>query len=159
MKILPYNRLAAVEYARAWAFARNPKYFDFSNLGGDCTNFISQCVAAGGMPMNVGDLGWYYQTAGKRSASFSGVQFLCNFLTQTRERRGPFAVETDTAHAEIGDIIQLSFDGRTYGHSLLIVQGGIDPLISTHSNDAFARPLSSYNFAAARALHIVGGYA
>lgn len=38
MRIVAYNRAAAVEYARKWAFQRNPAYYNFENLGGDCTN-------------------------------------------------------------------------------------------------------------------------
>lgn len=37
----PYDREQAVQYARMWAYDRNPAYYDFSNLGGDCTNFVS----------------------------------------------------------------------------------------------------------------------
>ena len=36
----------AVRYAGKWAYGRNPAYFDFDGLGGDCTNFISQCIYA-----------------------------------------------------------------------------------------------------------------
>ena len=48
MLLLPYNRSAAVEYAHQWAFGRNPEFYDFSQIGGDCTNFASQCLYAGG---------------------------------------------------------------------------------------------------------------
>jgi hypothetical protein len=37
MNILPYNRIAAVDYAHEWAFRRNPAYADFSEMGGDCS--------------------------------------------------------------------------------------------------------------------------
>ena len=40
----PYNRNGAVEYAHQWAYTRNPKYFDFSGSGGDCTNFVNQAI-------------------------------------------------------------------------------------------------------------------
>lgn len=33
-----YDRTSAAAYAKRWAFARNPAYADFENLGGDCTN-------------------------------------------------------------------------------------------------------------------------
>ena len=158
MNIKPYDRTAAVAYAEKWANARNPAYADFSNMGGDCTNFISQCLVAGGMPMNISNpFGWYYQSHSRRSASFTGVQFLYSFLTGNK-RRGPFARECNVAEAEPGDIIQLSFDGTSFSHSLLVVQGGADPLVSTHSYDCFGRRLSSYTYAAARALHIMGAY-
>jgi len=34
---MEYNRANAVAYAKKWAYGRNPKYYDFSDLGGDCT--------------------------------------------------------------------------------------------------------------------------
>lgn len=47
MKIIDYDRDKSVAYAKKWAYGRNPKFYDFSNLGGDCTNFASQCIYAG----------------------------------------------------------------------------------------------------------------
>ena len=41
-----YNRAAAVLYAHKWAYGRNPRFYDYENLGGDCTNFASQCIYA-----------------------------------------------------------------------------------------------------------------
>ena len=40
------NIPAEIAYARKWAFSRNPAYYDFDDIGGDCTNFISQCLQA-----------------------------------------------------------------------------------------------------------------
>ena len=44
---LPYNRQRAVEYAKKWALSRNPLFADFTGIGGNCTNFVSQCLYAG----------------------------------------------------------------------------------------------------------------
>lgn len=44
MREIPYNRIAAVLYARRWGNARNPAYYNFDELGGDCTNFASQSM-------------------------------------------------------------------------------------------------------------------
>ena len=52
MRETGYNREAAVDYARRWAMGRNPAYFDFEEIGGDCTNFASQCLFAGAKVMN-----------------------------------------------------------------------------------------------------------
>lgn len=35
-----YDRISAVSYAKKWALSRNPKYYNFDTVGGDCTNFI-----------------------------------------------------------------------------------------------------------------------
>lgn len=42
-----YDRAAAVAYAHRWAFRRNPAYYDYEKIGGDCTNYASQCLYAG----------------------------------------------------------------------------------------------------------------
>ena len=42
MIIKPYDRDRAVQYAHKWALGRNPAYYDFEKLGGDCTNFASR---------------------------------------------------------------------------------------------------------------------
>ena len=44
MKILNYDRQKAIKYAKVWAYFRNPNYYNFDNIGGDCTNYISQCM-------------------------------------------------------------------------------------------------------------------
>lgn len=43
-----YNRTAAVSYARQHAFSYNSAFPDLNGLGGDCANFVSQCIHEGG---------------------------------------------------------------------------------------------------------------
>ena len=52
LKTKQYNRIKAIEYAQKWAYKRNTKYYNFDNIGGDCTSFISQCIYAGSNTMN-----------------------------------------------------------------------------------------------------------
>ena len=57
-------------------------------FGGDCTNFISQCIYAGVKVMNYNkNNGWYYKTVNDRAPSWSGVEFLYDFLLKNREVR------------------------------------------------------------------------
>jgi len=42
-----YDRRAAVAYADAWALRTNPRYW--WSPDNDCANFVSQCLAAGGL--------------------------------------------------------------------------------------------------------------
>ena len=162
MIILPYDRQAAIAYAHQWAFSRNPKYGDFSELGGDCSNFISQCLIAGGAVMNeTKDTGWFYRSMNSRAAGWSAVPYLYKFLVNNTGR-GPFGHEVDLEEIEPGDIIQLKFAGMgDFSHSLLVVSTGEPPapaniLISAHSYDSDDRPLSTYSYEQARALHIAG---
>ena len=51
-----YFAADAIEYAHQYWQNYNDSYPDLNNLGGDCANFVSQCLHAGGKQMN-GD--WY----------------------------------------------------------------------------------------------------
>lgn len=153
--MLSYDRGAALAYAHRYALAYNPAYYSFDKLGGDCTSFISQCLYAGYPEMNYSKNGWFYRNAGSRAPAWTGVEFLYSFLTSGGSRPGPRARQTGLMDLEVGDIVQLSFDGAAFTHSLLIVEiseRGI--LIATHSDDSDYRPLNTYRFRELRALHV-----
>ena len=154
MKIKKYNREKAVAYAKKWAYSRNPKYYNYDKIGGDCTNFISQCIFAGSGIMNYNENGWYYKNANNKSPSWTGVEFLYNFIVQNKGI-SIFGKEVDDNQVDIGDIIQLSFDGNIYGHTLIIVNRE-NLSIASHTFDSYDRKLSSYNYRKARFIHIEG---
>lgn len=81
-----YNRTAAVNYAGNWYNGNNPDFTWFgksasgtvSLIGGngDCANFVSQCLFAGGLTFKEtgsANRQWYYYTKGgsykKKSSS------------------------------------------------------------------------------------------
>lgn len=157
MTNLIYDRNLAVQYAKKWAFRRNPAFYDFSNIGGDCTNFASQCIFAGAGIMNYTPItGWYYISANDRTASWTGVEYLYNFLTGN-EGEGPYAKEVPLSELEIGDVVQLGRETGDFYHTPVVVgfsRGQI--LVAAHSYDAYNKPLFSYNFDRVRGLHILG---
>ncbi len=157
MELLEYNRQAAYDYAKKWAFGRNPAFYDFSAIGGDCTNFASQCIYAGARVMNyTPTFGWFYRSANDRTPSWTGVEFLYNFLVNN-EGAGPFAKEVPLNELEVGDIVQLGRATGDFYHSPVVVgvrRGNI--YVAAHSYDAFNRPLSSYRYKQARGIHILG---
>lgn len=154
-----YDRDTAVAYARKWAFGRNPAYYYFGGIGGDCTNFISQCIKAGGAPENfTKDTGWYYISPSNRAAAWTSVEYLYRFLIR-QEKIGPKGKVVPIKDVQIGDVIQLAFEPNKYSHSLLVVKTGKVPtpqnvLIATHSDSALDRPLSSYSYVSFRCIHI-----
>jgi len=152
-----YDRAQAVAYAQKWAFSRNPAFYDFSNLGGDCTSFISQCVYAGSCEMNyTPTFGWYFITPSDRSPSWSGVPYFYQFMT-TNQEIGPFAEDAAPEAIELGDVIQLGDGTGRFYHSLLVTGFSRDSfLVAAHTNDAFNRPLSSYSYRQIRFLHLLG---
>lgn len=154
---VPYNRGSVLEYVKKWALKRNPAYLDFENMGGDCTNFASQCIFAGSKVMNYTPvLGWFYISSSNRSASWSGVQYLYNFITNN-SGVGPYAIETDSTRIQVGDILQLGDDtGRFYHTPVIMGFTPQDILVAAHTFDAYMRPLSSYEYGTIRFLHIEG---
>lgn len=149
-----YKRELATGYAERWALSRNPRYYDFDPLGGDCTNFISQCLYAGCGVMNyTKTFGWYYKNLNDRSPAWTGVGELYKFLTSNKGS-GPQAKLCELGEAEVGDILQLgTMDGRFY-HSLIIMRAPPEVLVAAHTDNALFRHLSSYSFENIRALHI-----
>lgn len=161
----PYNRERAVEYALRWALDRNPLFIDFTGIGGNCTNFVSQCVLAGSCTMNyTPDFGWYYISAEDRAPAWSGVDYFFDFMTASplfaaqNGGIGPFASVVERDDVVPGDIIQYANATGDWYHTVLITGlDGNEILVSAQSNDAKNRPLSSYaNAVQYRFLHVEG---
>lgn len=156
MPIQVYRREDAVAYARKWAYRRNPAYYDFQLLGGDCTNFASQCIFAGAGVMNyTPDTGWYYISPSNRAPAWTGVEFLHRFLV-SNQGAGPFAVETTPAEAQPGDIVQLAGRDRDWYHTLVIVSTQPEIRVAAHTYDVWNKKLEDYHYDYARFLHIEG---
>ena len=162
--VIKYDRVKAVEYAKKWAYDRNPNYYNFNELGGDCTNFISQCLFNGCSIMNYTNVyGWYYKNLNDRSPAWTGVNELRNFLINNNGENGivgngngPFARISNLTNAQIGDVIQL-YNGYEYYHSLMIVGfNSLEPLIASHTENRFNYPLYNYNFNDLVVLHVEG---
>lgn len=100
--------------------------------------------------------GWYYLSTNRRSASWTGVEFFYNFMIENTGV-GPFAIETTLDGAEVGDVIQLQNDDGIFYHTIIIseIRDG-EIYICANSNDALDKPLSEYNYANLRVLHILG---
>ena len=152
-----YNRQKVYEYAKKWAYSRNPKYYNYDAIGGDCTNFVSQCIFAGCGQMNYNKgNGWYYINGNNKSPSWTGVEFLYNFLLSNKGA-GPFGKETTIDKLEIGDIIQLNFNGNKFSHTLVVVQNSqniMNTLVSAHSDDVFGKRVIDYKFNNYRCIHV-----
>lgn len=141
-----YNREKAVNYALEWALKRNPKYYNYDKIGGDCTNYISQCLFAGTGEMNYEGYGWYYKDANNKSPSWTGVEFLYNFLISNKGA-GPKGKVISKEELEKGDLIQLSFNGSIYGHTLVVSKlGNNEIFVCAHTVDAKNRSLNTYNY-------------
>lgn len=156
-----YRREAAVRYADRYAGVKvgagtgryNQKYRDFTGLGGDCANFVSQALAdeeGGGLPQ---DRQWCY-AAGEGTEAWLKAEALVHYLLGTGRAlslaRGSLAEivaagegNTKSALAALrpGDIIAYEEHGEIQHVSLVV---GWDKagyiLVNSHSADRYHVP-------------------
>jgi hypothetical protein len=158
MKTLFYDREAARGYALKYALTPNTRYYYYGGIGGDCTNFCSQCVFAGAPVQNyTPTFGWYYTNGNNKAPAWTGVNEFYRFLT-TNQGVGPYGKEVARAEIRVGDIVQLSFDGVKFTHGTVVVdiKGG-EIYICCHSAERANFALSGFrNVKKVRYLHIEG---
>jgi len=68
-----YDYENAVSYAYDWWDGYNPNYSNWNEYGGDCANFVSQCLYAGGEPMigtdRTSSKSWFSRTTNRDELS------------------------------------------------------------------------------------------
>lgn len=137
-----YNRAAAVQYAETWWNGTNPRYIEFEV---DCTNFVSQCLFAGGLPMDYTgkrESGWWYRgkSGGQELWSYSWA--VANSLPRYLLGSGRARQVRSPAELSYGDVICYDWDGDgRWQHNVLIT--GLDmngmPLVNAHTYNARSR--------------------
>lgn len=160
---IPYNREKVIAYANKWESSRNPNYYDFSKIGGDCTNFASQCLYAGCGIMNyTKTYGWYYNSVHDRAPSWTSVQYFYRFVTQNKGV-GPYGIIVAQNEVEPGDFVQIHFRSKAgFTHTPIIVNtadtNSLKSIyVAAHSFDCNHRPLSTYqDVEELRFIHILG---
>lgn len=153
----PYDRERAVMYAKKYALVRNPLFYTFEGIGGNCTNFVSQSILAGSCVMNFTPVfGWFYLSSNRRAPSWTGVDFFYDFIINNLDV-GPFGKTVGVDEVRLGDVIQLQNENGDFYHTL-IVTGFVenDILVCANSVDSLDRPLSSYDYKSNRFIHIEG---
>lgn len=130
-----YDRQAAVKYAERWWNRYNPAYRNFSV---NCTNFVSQCLFAGGAPMRGApnrNQGWWYQHD-NWSYSWSVAHSLRWYLSGSTQGLQGKEVES-VQELSPGDVICYDFqgDGR-WDHQTIVVTKDAQgmPLVNAHTD-------------------------
>lgn len=148
-----FNRVKMTDYAINYAYNYNPNYGDFTNYGGDCTNFVSQIIRAGNAPLDTtGSYQWYYYNMSNRAPAWSSANRLFNYLINNDYigPQGRLANSTDISYnMQGGDPVFIDFDGdNVIDHSVSITgyQIGAPHLtkVTAHTVDRRNYPLSNY---------------
>ena len=135
-----YNRQLAVEYAEKFWETPNPAYLAFEV---DCSNYVSQCILAGGHYMDYTgrrEAGWWYRGRNGSQELWSYSWAVANALQLYlggKRNAGLRAEEVGSPKdLEPGDVICYSWngDGR-YGHSTVVTDFDPDgmPLVNAHT--------------------------
>lgn len=135
-----YDTDAVTEYADKYATSYNGAYYDFSEWG-DCANFTSQSIAAGGMPQVVGTVygtnGWYYKTSSNRSATWTGASQLRTWMANNY---GTLVNSPSASQVYVGSPVFYDWeDDASWDHAAICV--GINsagtPIINSHTTDYY----------------------
>ena len=149
-----YSREKAREYALKWAVTPNKAYYNYINEGGDCTNFVSQVLRAGGIEFigskkNATSINsWFYYSAdlpNRTSTWTSAKAFNLHFGKEYKRAYNYREYKIEDALRNwnniyysiyIGDIVQYSRPNNIAFHSQAItdVLNSETIYFSQHSN-------------------------
>jgi hypothetical protein len=150
-----YSRENAVNYAVTYALSPNPNYRYFpliNDSSGDCANFLSQCLRAGGAPMTyTANHSWWYNNHGTPntkddtwSVSWAVAHSLYWYLKtgQSKNYVGAKGLEIQNpSELELGDLIFFEDNKGMIFHSTIVTGFSYGlPLVSHHSFEALNIP-------------------
>ena len=119
-----YNAQKAYNYAKRWALDRNPNYYDYSEEGGDCANFVSQCLIAGGLSLSD-----CYGSDGVGGT----VPYVPNLESCLLKKGWKSSSSIPSKGLPVGAVITFN----SASHTALVVQAGKNPLIAGHTNNVW----------------------
>lgn len=159
----PYDRAAAYDYLMAYCDERNPAWYAYDDVGGNCMNFGSQVLLAGGIPEDEkGDEEWYWDGQNDLDLSWINVG---RFYDYCRKNDG-FGLVADTEAGyytgEVGDVLIVGFNGD-HRHTTIISDivkdkagNTVDYLISCNTTNYRDFPASAYYYTFHRLVKIYG---
>lgn len=159
----PYDRDAAYDYLMAYCDKRNPAWYAYDDVGGNCMNFGSQVLLAGGIPEDErGDEAWYWDGQNDLDLSWINVG---RFYDYCRDNEG-FGLVADTEAGyytgEVGDVLIVGFAGD-HRHTTVIsdivrdAEGNtVDYLITCNTTNYRDFPAAAYYYTFHRLVKIYG---
>jgi len=140
----PYQREEAVAYAERWWNEPNPAYENFEV---NCTNYVSQCLFAGGAPMNYTgrrSSGWWYKgySGSDEQWSFSWAVAGGLKLYLSADRVYGLRAESvdDPRELRLGDVICYDWEGNgRVGHSTIVTAKTPDGMPLVNANTVSSR--------------------
>jgi len=141
------NYKAMATYAEKYWSTYNTAYPNYNGhgAGGDCTNFVSQSLKAGGwkhVPGYVYDYTKWFGNADIQSDSFVGVNEW-SWFAQNSKRTTSLA---NVYQLDVGDVLQMDFDkDGSKDHTMIVTYRSPQgvPYVTYHSNNTYRRSVAS----------------
>lgn len=145
-----YNYSAMAAYAEQYWHNYNPDYRTFNEHGGDCTNFVSQAMRAGGWPdaspgFYRDDNYWWYNFL-NQTWTWINVGYFYTFAAVRSHRT--YILSTPESML-LADILQADFsnDGEKDHTMLVTYVSGSSRYLTYHTTDTYRRSLASIKLA------------
>lgn len=136
-----YDVNAVANYADTYAINYNTNYANFNSAGGDCANFTSQSILAGGMPQVLcysgGTDGWYYNSGSDRSGTWTVAAYLRTWMANNR---GVFVNNPSASQIYKGSPVFYDWHGDgSWDHATICVGTNSEgtPIVDSHNNDKY----------------------
>ena len=168
-----YDRKKALEYSNKYITSRNSEWANYDSDGGNCQNYASQVLYAGGIPMDYnGDISvqWkhYSSVANEaqeqkgRSYSWTGVSWFYTYAKNNTGKGLVAKVDANYYSAEEADLVQVGYNNE-YRHTAVISgfvkdsEGNIvDLLLNSNTINLENYPLQGYVYPMKRIIKILG---
>jgi len=146
-----YNADAAVAYADKYVYHGatggknyenyyNEGHANFNSIGGDCANYTSQCISAGGMPQvkcnQYGSTGWFYVNSTDRSGTWTKATMLATWMGNNR---GVRVTPSNTTIYKGSPVFYWNSKSGNDGHATICVglNSAGTPIINSHNDDLY----------------------
>lgn len=138
-----YNRIAARDYAYKYWSSYNPAYTSYKGNGGDCANFVSQCLHAGGIPT---DVTW-------KADSVSWIR--ASAVPSYMMNKG-YATKTSYTNATAGSF---AYTSSGAGHAVLVtINDGAKIAYTAHTTDRKDAAFSSTDLNGNYSFYVIKNY-
>ena len=138
-----YNRIAARDYAYNYWSSYNPAYTSYKGNGGDCANFVSQCIHAGGIPT---DATW-------KADSVSWIR--ASAVPSYMMNKG-YATKTSYTNATAGSF---AYTSSGAGHAVLVtINDGAKIAYTAHTTDRKDAAFSSTDLNGNYSFYVIKNY-
>ena len=120
-----YNPSSAVAYAKQYWNNYNPNYPNYNSSGGDCANFVSQCLYAGGIPQ---DGTWY---------NGSSAWISCTAQINYFKSKGYTVIDyAKASDIKVGNPVYY-YNGNSMAHTAICVgySSNGTPLVAAHNSN------------------------